>query len=222
MDSKLIDWKTEETKFLKAVSKVMIPDKKLSYVNHIKLRKEEDFSKIPVKGGCYWIWTNEMVSHSFHRHKTPDKIFNGEIIYNGIAKDNIQWRARNHLLSSEEEGWSGISLDIYKNQSNSHRKKAMSNAKKAKVPYYQTLPIKDKNTLLKIALSNSEIKYIKNSEDVVFYFRNGINIFDKKHRKNEFRIYFIDDLNFLYIDYIEKKWRELYGLPKLCSYSSGR
>lgn len=43
---------------------------------------------------------------------------------------------------------------------------------------------------------------------------------DKRDRISSIR--FIASPNWLFLEYIEKKWREKYGLPKLCSHSSGR
>lgn len=222
MAIKKIDWKKEEEKFNKSVKKIKVPNWRLSFVPRITLNRIEDFDKIPTTGGCYWIWTNEPVNHSFHKHDTPRKLDKGEIIYNGIAKDNINWRVQNHLYSKENEGWSGISMDIFKRKSGSHRKKAMSTISRAKVPYVNYQPIRDKEKLLLLRLTKSERDYITSHNYSNYYFRNGINIFERKHIYYIYKVYFIQDLSFLYLDYIEKKWRQDNNLPKLCSYSSGR
>ena len=117
-------WKKEDEKFKKL--RIKVPDKELHKVDFVVLKKNFDFDRIPETGGCYWTWTNEPVKHRFHKHKTPDKIKDGEIIYNGIAKDNLQRRIKHHLLGQPRAGWSGISLDIYPGESRSHRKKALS------------------------------------------------------------------------------------------------
>lgn len=225
-------WKKEEKKFFKDLDKkVKIPNEELSKVDSVILTgKDEKISeKIPVSGGCYWIWTNEPVYHRLHRNKIPQKIKGGEIIYNGIAKDNVRQRVKHHLLGEKHARWSGISMDIYPQKSKSHRKKAMSTS--GKVPFLYEAnrkknkgfkPIRSKELLLKLFLSNEEKKLVKTASKKVWYFRNGINISEKKHNKFKFRVYFITGLSWLYLEYVEKKWRERYGLPRLCSYSSGR
>lgn len=182
----------------------------------------EDASDLNIMngGGCYWIWTDEPVKHSLHKHRTPNSFENGEVIYNGIAKDNVKGRILNHLFGLEDAGWSAISLDIYTKNSVSHRKKACS--AKGKVPYLSNLPIKTRDQLLKLHLSEVEKVYIKSTDLNIYFFRNGINIMDYKHKNYKFRVYYITGLSSSYMDFIEKEWREKYGLPKLCSYSKGR
>ena len=234
-------WIDQEKKFLKALTDVEIPNSNLDKVDFIDISKKSDINKISDGGGCYWIWTNEPVIHTLHKHKLPPQINGGEIIYNGIAKDDVKGRIFHHLFGYEDAGWSGISIDIYKNNSTSHRKKAMSS--KGKVPYIiikekakrnnksksikkgdeviKYKAIRTKEILLSISLSASEKQYIKNTKHSVYYFRNGIDISESKHNKYNFRVYFITGLSSLYLEYIEKKWRE-FGLPRLCSYSTGR
>jgi hypothetical protein len=225
-------WKKQEKKFEALEKEIKIPDEKLDKVDFVLIKKGADFEKIPESGGCYWIWTNEPVNHRLHKNPTPKKIKGGEVIYNGIAKDNVRLRIKHHLSGEIDAGWSGISLDIYPERSKSHRKKVM--ATKGKVPYidcvlkknnansYTLNPIRTKDLLSHLFLSDTEKKYIKNSNTKDFFFRNGINIFEKKHKNFKFVVYFITGFNWLFLEYIEKKWREKYGLPKLCSYFSGR
>jgi len=228
-------WKTEERKFKRLQARIRIPNKKLDHVDSISPKKECDFNRIPTTGGCYWIWTNEPVRHRFHRNRIPGRIRNGEVIYNGIAKDNVQQRVRHHLLGVTDAGWSGISLDIYPGKARSHKKKVWCRLPRGKVPYVDTFPdkpisknlsecepLKDKAFIFRLYLSKQEKEFLKNSNQTTYYFRNGINIFDKKHTKFTFRIYFIVGLESLYLEYVEKTWRERFGLPRLCSYSSGR
>jgi hypothetical protein len=212
-------WLEQEKKFLDAIKDVEIPNQKLTNVDFILLKTSADVNSIPSGGGCYWIWTNEPVKHSLHKHKTPDIFDSGEIIYNGIAKDDVKGRIFHHCFGFEDAGWSGISLDIYTKKSVSHRKKACSQT--GKVPYLNNQPIKTKNQLMQLYLSENEKNYINGNEGDVFYFRNGINITEEKHINYDFRAYFITGLTSLYLEHIETKWRE-FGLPKLCSYSSGR
>lgn len=117
-------WLEHEKKFLNAIKDVEIPNQKLTNVDFILLKRSADINSIPSGGGCYWVWTNEPVNHSLHKHKTPDTFNSGEIIYNGIAKDDVKGRIFHHLFGFEDAGWSGISLDIYTKKSASHRKKA--------------------------------------------------------------------------------------------------
>jgi len=216
-------WQQEEQKFLKAIQDVRIPNEKLEEVPFIIPHSKEDFEQIPASGGCYWIWTNEPVLHSLHKNDTPAPFDRGEIIYNGIAKDNVRGRIMHHLIGEVDAGWSGVSLDIHQGTTISHRKKAMSTVKRSKVPFIDQNPIRELSQLLQINLSDAERNFIRNNNLATYYFRNGINIFDEKHRNNLFRVYFITGLRSLFLDFIEKKWREDNNwLPKLCSYSSGR
>lgn len=225
-------WKKQEKKFEALEREIKFPGEKLDKVDFVLIKKPADFKKIPESGGCYWIWTNEPVNHRLHKNLIPKIIKKGEVIYNGIAKDNVRLRIKHHLYGEIDAGWSGISLDVYPKKSKSHRKKVM--APKGKVPYvdcflkrrdansYSCKPITTKDLLSRLFLSSSEKKYIKDNNAKVFYFRNGIDIFENKHKKFKFAVYFITGLNWLFLEYIEKKWRKEYGLPKLCSYSSGR
>lgn len=212
-------WLKQEKLFLDAIKDVKIPNAKLDRVDFVSVKKSNDINSIPTGGGCYWIWTNEPVNHSLHKHKTPQLFNGGEIIYNGIAKDDVKGRVFHHLFGFEDAGWSGISLDIFTKNSVSHRKKACSPT--GKVPYINKKPIRTKAELLQLHLSKKEKTYINSKTSNVFYFRNGINITEGKHKNFSFIIYYITGLASLYLEHIEKQWRE-FGLPKLCSYSTGR
>jgi len=218
-------WKKEEKKFKRLQARIRIPNINLGYVDWVSPKRESDFNRIPATGGCYWIWTNERVNHRFHKHEIPNKVRAGEVIYNGIAKDNVRQRIKHHLLGDMKATWSGISLDIFLyRQSKSHRKKGLS--PKGKVPYVsigdELQPIRERNLILKLNLSKEERNFVQKSKLSTYFFRNGINIFEKKHKKFTFKIYFITGAEPLYLEYIEKRWRERFGLPRLCSYSSGR
>lgn len=212
-------WLEQEKKFLRAIQGVDIPDGRLKKVDFIVVNNYDDLSSIPNGGGCYWIWTNEPVRHSLHKNRLPARFEGGEIIYNGIAKDDVGGRVFHHLFGFVDAGWSGISMDIYTKESISHRKKACS--KNGKVPFLDNKPIRDKAHLLQIFLSAREKKYILDNQRNTYYFRNGINISEEKHKKFQFRVYDIVGLTSLYLEHIEKEWRKN-GLPKLCSYSTGR
>jgi len=212
-------WLKQEKKFVKAISSVEIPNDLLDRVDSITIKSHNDIAEISDGGGCYWIWTNEPVVHSLHNNETPKSFNGGEIIYNGIAKDDVRSRVYHHLFGFEDAGWSGISLDIYKKLSTSHRKKACSPT--GKVPFVRTIPIRTKDQLLEFFLSNVERDFIQNSESYTFHFKNGINLHDEKHKQFDFKVYFITGLTTLYLEHIEKEWRKN-GLPKLCSYLTGR
>lgn len=212
-------WLEQEKKFLRAISKVDVPNEVLDQVDVITIKSHNDFSKISDGGGCYWIWTNEPIVHSLHNNKTPKSFGSGEIIYNGIAKDDVKSRVFHHLFGFEDAGWSGISMDIYRKPSTSHRKKACS--PKGKVPYIKRAPIRSKKQLLQLYLTEEERSFINKSNQDTFYFKNGINLYDDKHKPFNFKVYFITGLTSLYLEYIEKEWRK-FGLPKLCSYLTGR
>jgi len=233
-------WQQEEQKFLQAIQGIRIPNAQLDEVAFVVPKIITDLDIVPNEGGCYWIWTNEPVFHSFHKHRTPTPFSGGEIIYNGIAKDDVRSRVKHHLFGEIDAGWSGISLDIYFGNTVSHRKKALS--KKGKVPYIisekklkrgnkskelrkgdiikEFKPIRSKDDLKKIFLSDNEKAQLTNSNTI--FFRNGIDLNDAKHSGFEFKVFYITGLSSLYLEFIEKKWREENELPKLCSYSSGR
>ncbi|MFH0989242.1 MAG: hypothetical protein V1799_04410 [bacterium] len=217
-------WRQEEQRFRELEAAVRFPDARLNEVDLVDLSNPSEFDKIPESGGCYWLWTNEPVLHRLHKNPLPERFDNGEVIYNGIAKDNVRLRIKHHLMGEADAGWSGISIDIYPGKSRSHKKKACST--RGKVPYLDIdplPPIRSKELLVELNLSDQEKNFINSSGQAIFYFRNGIDIREQKHRTNSFRAYYIiTQPETLYLDFIEKKWRKQYGLPKLCSYTSGR
>lgn len=235
-------WQQEEKKFLMAIQDVKIPNGNLEDVAYVVPKVSSDLDNIPCGGGCYWIWTNEPVLHSLHKNEMPESFEDGEIIYNGIAKDDVRDRVKHHLFGDANAGWSGISLDIYFGDTISHRKKALS--EKGKVPYIKAKtivkrgstkkglakgseivvfkPIRSKEDFEKLYLSEEERAQIVNADVNKIFFRNGIDLTEAKHSIYEYRVYFITGLSSLYLEFIEKKWRDDNGLPKLCSYSSGR
>jgi len=235
-------WQQEEQKFLLAIQNVKIPNENLENVEFVVPKVSIDLDDIPNGGGCYWIWTTEPVFHSLHKNKTPDSFDGGEIIYNGIAQDDVRGRVKHHLFGDVNAGWSGISMDVYFGNTVSHRKKALS--ERGKVPYIKAKrickrgnfkkgivkgseieiykPIRSISDFEEIYLSDEEKTRLANSDSDKIFFRNGIDLTDAKHLGYEFRVYFITGLSSLYLEFIEKKWRDDNGLPKLCSYSSGR
>lgn len=215
-------WLKQDAKFSAFEKKMKAPSFDLKNVPYVDIKNLQDIQKIPNKGGCYWIWTNEKIIHTLHTNALPKTFNKGEVIYNGIAKDDIRGRIKNHLFSDEDASWSAISVDVLLGKAKSHRKKAMSKKSSEKIAYYNGKKITNKEMLLKLNISSGERKFISNSTKSVFYFRNGINVQDAKHKGNKFRAYFIVDITSAsYLAYIEKHWRSG-GLPRLCSYISGR
>ncbi len=76
--------------------------------------------------------------------------------------------------------------------------------------------------LLKLNLSQTERDYIIENQAKTFFFRNGINIFDTKHASYSYKVFFVTEIDSMYAEFIEKSWREKFGMPRLCSYISGR
>ena len=232
-------WKKQEQEFKALENSLKIPNFKLQQVDSVILRRKKDIDKIPDGGGCYWIWSDEPVKHVLHKKDLPERFNGGEVVYNGISQDNVKGRIEHHLFGLPDAGWSGISMDIYTKESTSHRKRAMSLKSKDKVPYVFTkgankdnkkrgeeieylTPIRNKELLLTLTLSKGEKAYIKNTRYQKYFFRNGIDIAENKHKEYTFTVYYIVGLESLYLEYIEKKWRKIYGQPRLCSYVSGR
>ena len=218
-------WIEQDKKVQEFEKKLLLPDERLTSVENVVLNMDTDFDKIPKQGGCYWIATNEPINHSFHKNPLPKRFDSFEIIYNGIAKDNLQKRIKQHLvIPIDDPGWSGIRVDILlKTHKGFHRQKAYSPNPRAHLPYIDNLRINLKEDLFKLNLSEDEISYIKDNYDKdIFHFRNGINVFHDKHKNFKYKVYFITDLKSItYLDYIEKAWRRE-CLPRLCTYISGR
>ncbi|MBN1767713.1 MAG: hypothetical protein JW842_04315 [Prolixibacteraceae bacterium] len=169
-------WLEHEKKLLKAIENDDVPNEKLDNVDFNNLESHQD---IGVGGGCYLIWTNESVIHSLHKNPIQKPFDNGELIYNGIAKHDVEIRVFHHLFGFEDAGWVGISIDIYTKASNSHRKMACSS--NGKVSFINNSQIRNKKQLLKLHLSEEGKNYINNSEQSVFHFRNGISLNDEKY-----------------------------------------
>lgn len=236
MKDKNAIWIKEDGKFKNFEKNIKVPNNSLSDVKCTILKNPSDFENIPKSKGVYWIWTNEPIIHILHEPTKSilkkikiiinNKDVEGEIIYNGVAQDNIYNRIKNfHLYASPDNGISGISVDVYMNgEVKSHKKKILSKNPKEKVPYINNEKIKTKDDALKLFLSEEEKEFIKNSENKNFYFRNGINIFEKKHKKYNFIVFYIGNLKSeSYMGFIEKQWRKTHKIyPRLCSYSSGR
>lgn len=218
-----IIWAEQDSIIRKESGQWSMPNAKLKKVKFVEIRNEKDFDKIPKSGGVYWIETNEPVEHLLHNDVTPCKNNDFEIIYNGLAKDDIRSRIKKHLLRGESDGWSAISIDILLKGKDpkSHTKKAM--ATKGKVPYINGEQVRNLELLEKFHLSEEEKKFVEKSNKDTFYFHNGINcLTNTKHNVYVYKVYFIANLCEVYASFIEKTWRERFGRPRLCSYKSGR
>lgn len=215
-------WKEIDTEIYNFENNLIIPNETLENVPSIIIKNFEDLGKIPKEGGCYWIWTDRIINHSFNRNKHPEKFNNGEIIYNGIAKDDIRSRIQKHLLGNVEEGFSAISIDLYLNtEVKSHKKKICS--KKGNSAYFENNRIRNKELCKNLNFTDDEISFINNSNSEEYYFRNGINVTEEKHINHTYKVYYLSGFKSLsYGDIIEKRWREKFGLPRLCTYNKGR
>lgn len=208
------------------------PEANLNNLPFEDIENEESFSSIPDSGGNYWIVSNEIPGFRLHSQNVPSKIGEDEILYSGKTKQSIRGRIKNHLLakklsesiySETKSGFkvkhsiSALSLDILDQHVPeeirlSHYKDAMS--PKSKVA-------KTKEDLLKILKDQKEREYVENSNETIYYFKNGINVFDSKHSKFKFRVYYLPTSNIAYSEWVENKWREKFGVPALCS-NNGR
>jgi hypothetical protein len=211
--------------------KIQIPDAALSGLTSIHIKKEEDLAEIPDIAGNYWILTNEPVNHCLHAGtKCPKKLPSAlSVIYNGVS-GTLKTRAKEHLLREDSKGGfgtqSGISLDLMKEtpeKKASHAKCMWAKNKKMpkvliegsyKKPSTKTEVIDSMN------LSVGE-KEIARSKDEL-YFKNGINVKDVKHIPYNWIFVFVPIKVHSIRDYVENEWRNIHGVPVLCSYISGR
>ena len=222
----------------------------INIMNLIKNGKYLDMNKdnldeIPNLPGNYWIATNEPILHSLNPDfdNRPKKIKYKEnylnIIYNGQG-DTIRTRIKAHLYRPNNKGlsdMSGISVDItelYKQGTKISHNKCLwykKNSKKGKkLPYYE---------LKKKFITYDDIKNMYSEDDTdklkdyykildktsTIYFKNGIDINEKKHKKYIWLVIYYDMNKFIYhpfSDIIEQEWRKNNGSPILCSYKCGR
>lgn len=229
----MLSYKNKYTFMIKCskniISDIIIPNKNLSNIHSIKLTTIKDFDLLPKTRGNYFIVTNKEINHSFHNENTlkfPEKINdNLHIIYNGIT-DNIQLRIKQHLLRKNVTNIpSGISIELITNfaYNKSHTKKLLS-LNSSKIPYINKEKASIEN-IKNLNLSKEESfiinDYITKKTDNV-YFKNGIDITNNIHNKFDWYIYYVEVKDKILNEYIEQKWREEFGLPKLCTYSFGR
>jgi hypothetical protein len=217
----------------KIIHLISLPCEKLLICKKILIEKLSDFDLITNKPGLYWITTNEPINHCLNSGVNCLKNINNDtkIIYNG-SSCNIRSRIKEHLYRSDEkcgEGTqSGISIDILNKNFDDNKKishiKCLWDKNKKTPKYFKEGKIKkinNKNDIINdIYFSKEEINIIKNKN--VIYFKNGINIFDDKHKNFNWIVYYLEIDNHNIRDYIEIEWRKKYGIPQLCSYISGR
>ena len=212
---------------------IKLPNGKLKHVDFVVVHAESDIVKVPTGPGVYWITTTEPLGHFMHPHldKIPSKFGSDdrEIIYNGVSS-NLRSRLKNHLLRKTSKGLSGISLDILcdKLAPASHTKLLLSGDKgnkKRKVPYrINGKKIRKLSDVRKMFLSKDEKTFLTDCHDTESYLFlcNGIDVRTSKHRRFEFRLYYIPIDNHSIRDMFETRWRKKYGVPRLCSYIEGR
>lgn len=217
----------------KIIYSISLPCEKLLICKNIVIKKSSDFDLISNKPGLYWITTNEPINHCLNSGLNCLTIINNDnkIIYNGSSGD-IRSRIKEHLYRSDEKGGegtqSGISIDILKKNLDDNKKishiKCLWGENKKTPKYFKDEKIKKINNkddiINDIYFSKEEINIIKNKD--VIYFKNGINIFDNKHINHNWVVYYLEIDNHNIRDYIEIEWRKKYGVPQLCSYTSGR
>eukprot|EP00798_Chlamydomonas_sp_ICE-L_P019551 gene19551-26233_t len=203
------------------------PSAQLSGLKFVDVKHLSDVKTLPRAQGNYWIATNEPINHSFHpgvAYSFPKRLKHHcmEIVYNGIAS-NLQKRIQQHLVRTGKgsHGMSGIWVDVlmepYANIS--HTKLAWHPDKGGAVYCCEGARICNASQLCTSAKEN---KWLSSHKNVPIYFRNGIDVTDYKHKKFEWRIYYVACPNKFLNDIVEKLWRRSHGLPRLCTYSEAR
>ena len=211
--------------------KIQIPDASLSGLTYIRIKDNDDLSTIPNTPGNYWILTDEPVNHCLHAgKKCPNKLLSGlSVVYNGVS-GTLQSRAKEHLLREDSMGGfgaqSGISLDLMREiptKKSSHAKSMWG--EKKKIPKVllggsYKKPSTKTEIIDSIYLSTEEKEFARDKEEL--YFKNGINVKDTKHSAYKWYFVFVPMSVHSIRDYIENEWRNIHGVPVLCSYTSGR
>tara|TARA_Y100000389_G_scaffold204868_1_gene260285 strand:+ start:2006 stop:2767 length:762 start_codon:yes stop_codon:yes gene_type:complete len=209
--------------------------KNISNINDAK-NIAKTVPKIP---GCYWIASNEPCYHCFNGRNTPPIEIStcNNVLYNGVTTD-LNKRLKDHLLRSDSSGSfgsvSGISFDlldfdIHSTKPRTHVKHLFtSTSDKKKLPKilnesnqkYEI--ITDKESLINCmkGITYFEKKNIRDNH--TSYFKNGICVSDRKHSKYKWSFIYMPIDNELIRSHIEIQWRDLYGVPPLASYISGR
>lgn len=209
--------------------KYAVPARNLSDLPYVDIKSEKDFKMIPNTGGAYWIVTDEKIPHAMNKyHNTRVVLDAGEVIYNGMAKDDVRARIKAHLNRIDDKGMSAISVDILPYIATSHTKLMIHENNRKKLAYFNGIKITiiDDVTLNQYSKSNQQnIKNVlndpKNTNNAV-WFRSGINVLDDNHSIYNWRVYYLTDVTRTYADFTECEWRRLYGQPRLNSYVDGR
>jgi hypothetical protein len=204
---------------------IILPRYNLENLCFAKLSSPHDFHKLPKNRGNYFIVTNKPIIHSFHNKNFPKVIdiisysssFN--IIYNGIS-NNICNRIKQHLLRKNITNTSGLSIDLITDfYIDSYSKKLLSNNSLDKTPFVGNEKVCVENVnLLNFSKEESFMinDFISHRLDKV-YFKNGIDITCDKHNKYDWFVFYLEVSDKYLNSYIEQKWRDLNGMPKLCS-----
>jgi hypothetical protein len=207
------------------VLRIRPPTRHLTGLKHVDVKGPTDIKSLPVTQGNYWIATNECIEHSFHpgtTHPFPKKLRNGlQVVYNGIASD-IQSRIKQHLCRQTSKGMSGISLDLLL--------EADATLSHTKLAFHPTRggihsadgKLQHSSQLCSLPFSAKEKRWLHRNKDSAVYFKNGIDVADYKHRKHQWRVYYVECPNKFVNDIVEKQWRRANGLPRLCTYSEAR
>ena len=209
--------------------KYAVPAKDLSDLPYVDIKSEEDFNKIPNSGGAYWIVTNEPIPHAMNKYENQRVKLNiGEVVYNGMAKDNVKGRIKAHMHRTKQGGMSAISVDVLPCIAGSHTKLMIHENKRKKLAYFNGIKVTSIDEIPVNSYSQSNQKNIKEvlkdpkNKDNAIWFRSGINVLDKNHAMYNWRVYYLTDVSRTYADFVETEWRKLYGQPRLNSYVDGR
>jgi hypothetical protein len=90
-------------------------------------------------------------------------------------------------------------------------------------PRRYTRPVSREDALRRLHLSAAELeRAARHGADDVLRFKNGIAVSAEKHSNYRWLFVFVVCQNHLMRGYLETRWRELHGVPLLCSYIKGR
>lgn len=209
--------------------KYAVPARNLSDLPYVDIKSEKDFKMIPNTGGAYWIVTDEKIPHAMNKYHDNRVVLDaGEVIYNGMAKDDVRARIKAHLNRIDDKGMSAISVDILPYIAASHTKLMMHENNRKKLAYFNGIKITGIDDVILNQYSKSNQQNIKNvlndpkNTNNAVWFRSGINVLDDNHSIYNWRVYYLTDVTRTYADFTECEWRRLYGQPRLNSYVDGR
>ena len=208
------------------VTIVRPPSRTLVGLKHVDIKCVLDHKSLPETQGNYWIATDEVICHLFHPGKinVPRPLKNKmNIVYNGITTD-IRGRIMQHLLRKGGKGMSGIYVDLLRRDEAeciSHTKLAWHQQQGKRGIY--TDDGERLQSPRQLHMSCAERRWVsKARRHQPIYFKNGIDVGEHKHRGHVWRVYYMECPNKFVNDIVEKQWRRLYGLPRLCTYSEAR